>query len=151
LIVLDAGELVASALSARGVSLSPVAPAQTGAPTRILVVDDSITTRTLERNILEGYGYDVSVATDGHEAWETVRQARFDLVVTDIEMPRMNGFELTERIKQTETLADIPVIIVSSLAADAEKRRGLEVGADAYITKGEFETGVLLDVVAQHV
>ena len=117
--------------------------------TRILVVDDSITTRTLERNILEGHGYDVTVASDGQEAWDTVQRGRFDLVVTDIEMPRMSGLELTERIKANKALVDLPVIIVSSLSQDDEVRLGMEVGADAYLTKGVFETRVLIDAVSR--
>ncbi len=149
--VLNAGDLVESALS-RGALVQRDSIATSVEPIeaqRILVVDDSITTRTLERNILEARGYAVEVATDGKEAWKILEQRRFDLVVTDIEMPEMNGFELTERIKTSDRLTGLPVVIVSSLSKEAEKKRGIEVGADAYIVKGQFETAVLLDVVQQ--
>lgn len=116
---------------------------------RILVVDDSITTRMLEKTILETNGYDVTVALDGREGWELVQEQRFDLVVSDIEMPVMNGFELTKRIKASASLAQVPVVLVTSLSNDSDKRKGIEVGADAYIVKGQFETKVLLDIVTQ--
>lgn len=117
---------------------------------QVLVVDDSITTRSLEKSILEHAGYKVSVAVDGKQAWEMLqREHKFSLVITDVEMPVMNGFELTERIKQSERLKHLPVIIVTSLAREADRQRGIEVGAEAYIVKGQFETKILLDVVAQ--
>lgn len=115
----------------------------------ILAVDDSLTTRTLVRNVLEAAGYRVTTAVDGQEAWNQMRSARFDLVVTDVEMPVMNGFELTRTIKTSEDFAATPVIIVTSLASESDKQKGIEVGADAYIVKGDFETRVLLDVVEQ--
>ena len=114
---------------------------------RVLVVDDSITTRTLERNILEIHGYQVTVAVNGLEAWNLLQHEPFDLVVTDVEMPEMDGFALTERIRNDNELGEIPVVIVSSLAKEEEQRRGLDVGASAYIVKGTFETQVLLDAV----
>jgi two-component system chemotaxis sensor kinase CheA len=117
----------------------------------ILVVDDSITTRNLEKNILEVAGYRVTTAVDGVNGWDVLQEKDFDLVVTDIEMPKMNGFDLTERIKQSEKFSELPVIIVSSLANEADQQRGIEVGANAYIVKGEFETRALLDVVRQMV
>ncbi|WP_077036122.1 response regulator [Pelomonas sp. KK5] len=125
------------------------APAAPAGPPHILIVDDSITTRTLEKGILEARGYRVSIAVDGARGWELLQQDRFDLVITDIEMPVMNGFELTERIRRTPQTAQIPVIVVTSLARDEDRRRGIEVGADAYIVKGAFESQVLLDAVGQ--
>ncbi len=116
---------------------------------RILVADDSITTRTLEKNILEGAGYRVEVTVDGDQAWELLQQQAFDLVVTDIEMPGLNGFDLTQRIKESERLRDTPVVVVTSLAREEDRQRGIEVGADAYIMKGQFETRALLEVVGQ--
>ncbi len=116
---------------------------------RVLVVDDSITTRTLEKSILEHAGYKVTVAVDGKQAWLLLQEQEFELVVTDVEMPQMNGFELTEMIKQSERYRRLPVIIVTSLANEADRQRGIEVGAEAYIVKGQFETRVLLDVVEQ--
>lgn len=115
----------------------------------ILAVDDSLTTRTLVRNVLESAGFNVTSAVNGQEAWDILAKETFDLVVTDVEMPIMNGFELTQMIKDSEKLADMPVIIVTSLATEKDKARGVEVGADAYIVKGDFETRILLDVVEQ--
>ena len=114
---------------------------------RILVVDDSITTRTMEKNILETHGYDVVIAIDGDDALEKLRQNAFDLVVTDIEMPGLDGFELTERLRQMEEHRDVPVVIVSSRTSDEDKRRGIKVGAQAYIVKNRFDQGTLLQTV----
>lgn len=114
---------------------------------KILVVDDSITTRTMEKNILETQGYDVTVAISGHDALDKLAGTRFDLIVSDVEMPGMNGFELTEKIKSMENTQDIPVIIVTSLASDNDRRKGIEVGAQAYIVKGSFDQGTLLETV----
>ncbi|WNV06440.1 hybrid sensor histidine kinase/response regulator [Candidatus Methylospira mobilis] len=149
-IVLNPGDLVTSALRmdsgmrtrVQTQSRSTVAP-------HVLVVDDSITTRTLEKNILESQGFRVSIAVDGRLGWEALQKEKFDLVVTDVEMPVMNGFELAGRIKSSERYREIPVIVVTSLASEADRRRGVEVGADAYIVKGQFETKVLLDVINQ--
>lgn len=115
----------------------------------ILVVDDSITTRTLEKNILESKNYDVTVAVNGKEAWDLLQTQSFSLLITDIVMPIMDGFTLTEQVKQNEKLRGLPVIIVTSLDSDAEKKRGIDVGADAYLVKNEFESGALLDIVEQ--
>jgi two-component system chemotaxis sensor kinase CheA len=116
----------------------------------ILVVDDSITTRTLEKNILEAVGYEVKLATDGREALGVLATAGLPhLIVSDINMPRLDGFELTSRIKQDVRYSDIPVILVTSLDSPADKARGIEVGADAYIVKSSFDQGNLLDTIEQ--
>jgi two-component system chemotaxis sensor kinase CheA len=116
----------------------------------ILVVDDSITTRTLEKNILEAVGYEVKLATDGKEALGVLATAGLPhLIVSDINMPRLDGFELTSRIKQDPRYANIPVILVTSLDSPADKARGIEVGADAYIVKSSFDQGNLLDTIEQ--
>jgi two-component system chemotaxis sensor kinase CheA len=115
-----------------------------------LVVDDSITTRTLEKNILEAAGYEVKLATDGEQALTAmVTDGLPDLVVSDINMPRLDGFGLTERIKQDERYADIPVILVTSLDSPADKERGIGVGADAYIVKSSFDQNNLLETIGQ--
>jgi two-component system chemotaxis sensor kinase CheA len=117
---------------------------------RVLIVDDSITTRTLEKNILEAEGYCVEVATDGQEALSVVDRVGIpDLVVSDILMPRMDGFELTEQLKGNDLTGHVPVILVSSLDSPADKMRGIEVGADAYIVKSQFEQGNLLETIEQ--
>jgi two-component system chemotaxis sensor kinase CheA len=150
IMVLNPSDLVDTALHGARARLDAIAEQdETAAVPRILVVDDSITTRTLEKSILEHAGYDVSVAVDGNQAWSLLQEQSFDLVVSDVEMPGMDGFQLAERIKQSPKLKDMPVIIVTSLAKEADRRRGVEAGADAYIVKGQFETKALLDVVAQ--
>jgi len=116
---------------------------------RILVVDDSITTRTLERSILEAHGYQVRIAVDGLEALEQLRTESVDLVIADIQMPRMDGFALLAEIKRDPRLSQIPVIIVSSLERGQEQERGLALGADAYIVKRKFDQQELLDAIQQ--
>lgn len=114
---------------------------------RILVVDDSITTRTMEKNILEANHYEVVIAVSGFDALEKLDTGHFDLMVSDVEMPGMTGFELTKKVRQREDSADMPVIIVSSLASDQDRRQGMEAGAQAYIVKGNFQQGILLETV----
>ena len=117
---------------------------------RILVVDDSITTRTLEKNILEAAGYIVQLATDGQEALNTIAtEGMPDLIVTDVAMPNLNGFELTEKIKGNTLTANLPVILVTSLDSPADKARGINVGADAYIIKSGFDQTNLLETIEQ--
>jgi two-component system chemotaxis sensor kinase CheA len=115
----------------------------------ILVVDDSFTTRTLETSILETNGYQVRIAVDGVEALEKLRSDKIDLVISDIQMPRLDGFGLLEAIKRDERLSRIPVIIVSSADASEDQERGLRLGADAYIVKRKFDHQELLKVVQQ--
>lgn len=149
--VLEPSDLINRALkleSARRITLQADTEKSNLKP-HILVVDDSITTRTLEKNILESKNYQVTVAVNGKEAWEILQKQQFSLVITDVAMPLMDGFTLTERIKHNEKLRDMPVIIVTSLGSDEEKKRGIDVGANAYIIKHEFESGALLDIVKQ--
>lgn len=115
----------------------------------ILVVDDSITTRTLERSILEARGFRVRVAVDGVDALENLRSENFDLVIADIEMPRMDGFGLLAEMKNDSRLKDIPVIIVTSVESRREQERGLALGADAYIVKRRFDQEELLEAIGQ--
>ena len=117
---------------------------------RVLVVDDSITTRTLEKNILEAAGYQVKLATDGEEALGLLGVDGLPhLIVSDINMPRLDGFELAQRVKQDMRYSEIPVILVTSLDSPADKARGIEVGADAYIVKSQFDQGNLLETIEQ--
>jgi two-component system chemotaxis sensor kinase CheA len=118
-------------------------------PARILVVDDSITTRTLERNILQGAGYQVVTAVDGVEALAALETETFDLVVADIEMPRIDGFELVKWIRDSAVYGGLPVVLVTSLESQEHRERGLKVGADAYIVKSGFEQSVLLDTIEE--
>jgi two-component system chemotaxis sensor kinase CheA len=114
---------------------------------RVLVVDDSITTRTLEKNILESAGYEVLVAADGEEAWALVQSEPLDAVAADIAMPRLDGFVLTEKVKSDERFKELPVVLVTSLESPQDKIRGLEAGADAYITKSTFDQLELLETI----
>jgi two-component system, chemotaxis family, sensor kinase CheA len=154
-LVLNAADLMRLTLRRGGRSLVESFTTQTeeetgGARKTILVVDDSITTRTLEKNILEAAGYNVLIATDGYEALGMIRSTgRPDLVVTDIVMPRMDGFELTSQIKNDPQLSDLPVILVTSLDSAEDKERGIEVQADAYIVKSSFDQVNLLDTIQQ--
>jgi chemotaxis protein histidine kinase CheA len=118
-------------------------------PNRILVVDDSLATRELERSILETAGYEVETARDGIEALHLCQQQEFDLVLTDIEMPNMDGFKLSLAISENEKLRHIPVIVVSSRDSEQDKRRGLQSGAKAYIVKGQFEQNKLLETISR--
>ena len=114
---------------------------------RILVVEDSVSTREIEKNILESYGYRVDIASDGLEGLEKTKKVKFDLVLTDIEMPRMDGFSLVEKLRSDEDYKHVPVIIVSSRDREEDKRKGIEVGADAYIIKGNFDQSNLLATI----
>jgi len=113
----------------------------------ILVVDDSITVREMERKILENYGYHVDSAVNGVDGWNAVRTGSYDLVVTDIDMPRMNGFELTTHIKNDQRLMALPVIIVSYKDSEADRLKGLDAGANYYLTKSNFFNDKLVNSV----
>jgi len=113
----------------------------------VLVVDDSLTVRELERKLLEKRGYAVTVAVDGMDGWNALRGADFDLVVTDIDMPRMDGIELVTLIKRDAALKALPVMVVSYKDREEDRRRGLDAGADYYLAKGSFHDEALLDAV----
>lgn len=114
---------------------------------KILVVDDSITSRTLLRGILLSADYHVVTAVDGVDALTAMRMDQFDLVVSDVDMPRMDGIELTQSIRKDEKLKKTPVLLVTSLDSKEDRERGLEAGADAYIAKASFNQNDLLDSV----
>jgi two-component system chemotaxis sensor kinase CheA len=113
----------------------------------VLVVDDSLTTRMLEQSILESAGYEVTLATSAEEGLELARTRPFRLFVVDVEMPGMNGFEFVAETRQDPRLRAIPAILVTSRNAPADKLRGAEVGARAYIVKSEFDQGQLLATI----
>jgi two-component system chemotaxis sensor kinase CheA len=113
----------------------------------ILLAEDVLTTAMLEKNILESVGYSVVIARDGKEALERAKQESFDLVISDVLMPRMDGFELVESLRKEQLYKDIPIVIVTTRESDADKRRGLEAGADAYILKSEFTSESLLNTL----
>jgi two-component system chemotaxis sensor kinase CheA len=116
---------------------------------RLLIAEDSLTTRTLERSILESAGYEVLVAVDGQDALDVLHAQSVDLVVSDVEMPRMNGFSLTAEIRRDERLRHIPVVLVTGLDSSEYHRRGLAAGADAYIVKSRFDQSDLIEAVGR--
>lgn len=147
--VLDVPTLVAAARTAGTIPLVGAAKPERPRPRSILVVDDSITTRTLEKSILEASGYEVRLSVDGLEALEELRARPADLVISDIEMPRLDGFGLLQALKRDRALATIPVILVTSRNNDADRRRGLSLGADAYVVKQRFDQNDLLTTIGQ--
>lgn len=114
---------------------------------RILVVDDSFTVRELQRKLLDHHGYEVEVAVDGMDGWNALRNGHFDLVLSDIDMPRMDGIELVTRIRHDIRLKSLPVMVLSYKDREEDRQRGLEAGADYYLTKGSFQSDALLDAV----
>jgi two-component system chemotaxis sensor kinase CheA len=152
ILVLHAADLIklAGRPQARAPMANPAIGHEVAQRKTILVADDSITTRTLEKNILEAAGYQVRLATDGEEALASlVADSLPHLIVSDVNMPRLDGLDLTYRIKRDPRYANIPVILVTSLDSPADKARGIEVGADAYIVKSRFDQGNLLETIEQ--
>ena len=163
--ILHAADLVRAALRPSGLDMrarmlmddapdpapddnAPETPSETHRP-RILVVDDSLTTRTLERYILEAAGYEVDVAADGSEALSRLHERHYDALVTDVDMPRLDGISLAERVREQPVLRDLPVILVTSLDSADDRTRGLQAGADAYIVKSAFDQDQLLRTVRE--
>jgi two-component system chemotaxis sensor kinase CheA len=162
LLVLDVTGLVERARAAPASAPAPVpvaeampAPPESGPPpprpATILVVDDAPVIRQLQRSILERAGYEVRTAVDGVDALARLAESPCDLVVSDIEMPRMDGFALVEAIRADATLANLPVLILTSRATERDRRRGLEAGADGYIVKSDFDEGRLLGAIGRFV
>jgi two-component system chemotaxis sensor kinase CheA len=145
--LLNASELVRMALRAE--SSGAAVPLQPARGRAVLLAEDSITSRTLLKNILELAGHRVEVAADGAEALQKLRAGRYDVVVSDIEMPRLDGIALTQAIRAEPELAQVPVVLVSSLATDADRERGTDAGANAYIVKSSFDPATLLQTVAE--
>jgi two-component system sensor histidine kinase and response regulator WspE len=129
-------------------SASPTGEAVASARKRVLVVDDSITVREVERRLLENHGYAVEVAVDGMDGWNAVRAGHYDLLLTDVDMPRMDGIELVSLIKHDARLQALPVMIVSYKEGEADRRRGLEAGANYYFAKSSFHDDTLIQAVA---
>lgn len=144
--VLDAGDLLKSARTA--VARPPPAPAAPAARgCRVLVAEDSITSRMLLKGILEAAGYRVRTAVDGIDAYTALRTEPFDLLVSDVEMPRLDGFGLAARVRADRNLAELPVVLVTARATREDRERGIDVGANAYIAKGGFDQRELIDTV----
>jgi two-component system chemotaxis sensor kinase CheA len=153
-VILNSGDLIRSALgtveSAPRQAANEVVAATAETPRRrVLVVDDSVMTRTLERTILESAGYLVLTAGDGQHALEVLNESHVDVIVSDIEMPRMTGLELTAAIRQDERWVHLPIVLITSLDSPEEIERGAAAGADAYITKGRFDQNDLLQTIGR--
>jgi len=150
-LILNVFDLIKASQKVRGLWLADKRRAEAGrrGTARVLVVDDSVTTRLLEKGILENNGYEVTLAVDGVDALEKLANGSFDLVVSDVEMPRMNGFEFTRRVRREEAHREMPVILVTSLSSEEDKKTGVEAGADAYIVKGAFDQGNLIATIRQ--
>lgn len=149
--ILNVPDLI-SAATADGIVSAPVWNESNGvtdanAVHRVLVVEDSITTRTLLKNILEAVGYDVNTATDGQDALSKLKTNKYDIVISDVEMPKVNGFELTDSIRKNNRTKELPVILITALASEEDRERGIDAGANAYIVKGMFDQTNLLDVI----
>jgi two-component system chemotaxis sensor kinase CheA len=153
-LILDPNQLVRGAEggSAPTVSATGVKPVEAKAPvagSRILVVDDQVTARQLQRSILESAGYRVQTACDGREALDRIAENGVDMVMTDVEMPEMDGFELLRAIRGDAKRSSLPVVMVTGLGSDEQRQRGADEGADAYIVKKEYDQHTLLDVVSR--
>lgn len=143
--VLNVSDLMQSALIAVPAAISTGETQE--APQSVLVAEDSITARTLLKSILQSAGYKVRTAVDGADALAVLKTEEFDLVVSDVEMPRMSGFELTARIRADPGLSELPVVLVTALASREDRERGIDAGANAYIVKSSFDQSNLLDAV----
>ncbi len=144
--VLNAQDLMKSVQQRTGTDSVASLIAQAKKPT-VLLVEDSITIRTQVKRILEGAGYDVTAAVDGLDGFNKLRSNTFDAVVSDVQMPNLDGLSLTARIRQHKEYSELPIILVTTLASDEDKRRGAEAGANAYLSKGNFEQKLLLDTL----
>jgi len=142
--VLNVADLVQSAIR-----MAPPKSVQEAeeTPKSILVAEDSITSRTLIRNILESAGYKVKTAVDGAEALSVLASEDFDLLVSDVEMPGMSGIDLTAKIRSDKRLCALPVVLVTALDSRQDRERGADAGANAYLVKSSFDQSNLLEVV----
>jgi two-component system chemotaxis sensor kinase CheA len=145
--VLHVADLLRTATAQATGPLPAAAPA--AAPRRVLVAEDSITSRMLLRNILTAAGYQVATAVDGAEALAQLQQEPFDLLVSDVDMPRLDGFDLTARVRADRRLAQLPVVLVTARDSRADRERGIDVGANAYLVKSGFDQTNLLTLIKQ--
>ncbi|MBM7867482.1 response regulator [Heliobacterium gestii] len=144
--VLNPHDLIRTVRKGGGRQLPDLIP-QAAAKPRVLLADDSITTRVQLKRIVESVGYEAITCVNGAEAWQRLQQRDVQAVLSDVEMPEMDGFALTEKIRQAPALKDLPVILITSLSRDTERQRGVAVGADAYIVKSSFDQEFLLETL----
>jgi two-component system chemotaxis sensor kinase CheA len=150
-LVLNAAHVIRAALSGTRAATVAIVPAGAAAAARkrILVADDSVTTRTLEKSILEAAGYEVVTAADGAMAWQLLHERGADLLVSDVEMPKLDGFELVAAVRTSKRFAELPIVLVTARQSEKDRARGVEVGADAYLVKSAFDQRNLLETIAQ--
>ncbi|WP_413699455.1 response regulator [Psychromonas sp. KJ10-10] len=148
IIILDAEDLVTNMEKMHlSTKISEHEEQKNSSNKQILVVDDSLTIREVQRNMLEAHGYSVDVAVDGVDGWNHLRQNSYQLLITDIDMPRLNGWELLDKVKSHSVLSHLPVIIVSYKDNPGDFERGLQAGADSYISKGSFQDNSFIQTV----
>ena len=141
--------LLLAALDVATFSSLAAESAQANTRRRLLLADDSLTTRALERSILEAAGYDVIVAVDGQSAWQLLQERGADLLLSDVEMPKMDGLSLTQTVRTSTRFRDLPVILLTSRDSQEDRARGLEAGANAYLVKSAFDQTKLLQAIEQ--
>jgi two-component system chemotaxis sensor kinase CheA len=146
--ILNVPDLLKSARRAAPAASARAAPKPAAAAAKsILVAEDSITSRMLLKGVLESAGYQVATAVDGLAAFTALRAGQFDLLVSDVEMPRLNGFDLTARVRADRRLAELPVILVTALESREHREQGIDAGANAYLVKSNFDQSDLLETV----
>jgi two-component system, chemotaxis family, sensor kinase CheA len=146
----NVADLIKSALRRSAMRVTPSAAPEkkpSAAKKSVLIVEDSITARTLVKNILEAAGYRVATACDGIDGFTQLRNGRYDIVVSDVDMPRMNGFDLAVKIRADEKLATLPLVLLTSLESREDRQRGVDVGANGYIVKSSFDQSDLLEAI----
>jgi two-component system, chemotaxis family, sensor kinase CheA len=147
-LVLNPANLVRAALRP-GAEYRPARTALAApARKRLLIAEDSATTRTLMKSILEAAGYDIVTTPDGNRAWQALQEQPFDLVVSDVEMPELDGFGLTERVRSSPRLRQLPVVLVTARSSEQDRLRGMQAGANGYVPKSSFDQRELLETVA---
>ncbi len=147
--ILNVADLLRGAARSAPTPVAPLVAEPRQRRQRVLVADDSLTTRTMERYILEAAGYEVMLAGDGAEALALLHEQGCDVLVSDVEMPGLDGIELTARVRAEPSLRDVPIILVTSLDSAADRERGLQAGADAYIVKTSFDQDQLLRTIRE--
>ena len=146
-LILRPADILDALYSDRRRPLPGARPAARTRTPRLLVVDDSITTRAMEVGLLEAAGYQVVAASDGLEAWSALQQGDFDAIISDIDMPNMDGFQLTEKVRSDQRLGHVPIVLVTALENREDHERGLRLGANAYMMKSAFDQSMLIDLV----
>jgi two-component system chemotaxis sensor kinase CheA len=145
--ILNVPDLLRSAVKSGGGAVAAARPLSAAKKRSVLVAEDSITSRMLLKNILETAGYVVFTAVDGVDAWTLLKTEKFDILVSDVEMPRMSGFDLTAKVRADRELTEMPVVLVTALETREDRERGIEAGANAYMIKSSFNQNNLIEII----